>query len=35
MKVRLTQTQLALAKKWNLTPEQYAKEVIKLENNNG
>jgi hypothetical protein len=34
-KVRLTQTQLALAKKWNLTPEQYANEVIKLENNNG
>jgi hypothetical protein len=34
-KVKLTHTQLALAKKWNLTPEQYAKEVIKLENNNG
>lgn len=34
-KVRLTQTQLALAKKLGLTPEQYAKEVIKLENSNG
>lgn len=34
-KVRLTQTQLAFAKKLNLTPEQYAKEVMKLENNNG
>lgn len=34
-KVRLTQTQLALAKKFRLTPEQYAKEMIKLENNNG
>jgi hypothetical protein len=34
-KVRLTQTQLALAKKFGLTPEQYAKELIKMENNNG
>jgi hypothetical protein len=34
-KVRLTQTQLALAKKFRLTPEQYAKELLKLENNNG
>lgn len=34
-KVRLTHTQLAFAKKLNLTPEQYANEVIKLENNNG
>lgn len=34
-KVRLTQTQLTLAKRLNLTPEQYAKEVIKLENSNG
>jgi hypothetical protein len=30
-KVRLTQTQLGLAKKLGLTPEQYAKELIKLE----
>ena len=34
-KVRLTNTQLALAKKFNLSPEAYAKEVIKLENYNG
>jgi len=34
-KVRLTQTQMALAKRLNLTPEAYAKEVIKLENYNG
>jgi len=34
-KVRLTQTQVALAKKFGLTPEQYAKELIKLENQNG
>jgi hypothetical protein len=34
-KVRLTQTQLALAKKFGLTPEAYAKELIKLENYNG
>ena len=31
-KVQLTQTQLALAKRLGLTPEAYAKEVIKLEN---
>ena len=31
-KVRLTQSQVAIAKKFGLTPEQYAKEVIKLEN---
>ena len=30
-KVRLTQSQVALARKFGLTPEQYAKEVIKLE----
>jgi cellobiose-specific phosphotransferase system component IIA len=30
-KVRLTQSQVAIAKKFGLTPEQYAKEVIKLE----
>jgi hypothetical protein len=35
MKVRLTQTQMALAKRMNISPEAYAKEVIKLENNNG
>lgn len=34
-KVRLTQTQLAIAKKFRLTPEQYAKEMLKLENDNG
>jgi hypothetical protein len=34
-KVQLTQTQMALAKRFNLTPEVYAKEVLKLENNNG
>jgi hypothetical protein len=33
--VRLTQTQVALAKKFGLTPEQYAKELIKLENQDG
>lgn len=31
-KVKLTTTQVALAKKLGLTPEQYVKEVIKLEN---
>ncbi len=31
-RVRLTQTQVALAKKFGLTPEQYARELIKLEN---
>jgi len=34
-KVRLTQTQLGLAKRLGLSPEQYASEMIKLENNNG
>jgi hypothetical protein len=34
-KVRLTQTQLALAKKYGLTPQQYAIEVAKLERQNG
>ena len=34
-KVRLTKTQLALAKKFKLTPEQYAKELLKTENANG
>ena len=34
-KVQLTQTQLALAKKFNLTPQQYAAQVAKLENQNG
>lgn len=32
--VRLTQSQVALAKKFGLTPEQYAKEVIKMEKAN-
>lgn len=34
-KIRMTKTQLALAKKLGLTPEQYAKEVLKMENANG
>lgn len=31
-KVHLTKTQLALAKKFGLSPEQYARETLKLEN---
>jgi hypothetical protein len=31
-KIRLTNTQLAVAKKFGLTPEQYAREVMKMEN---
>jgi hypothetical protein len=31
-KVHLTKTQVALAKKFGLTPEQYARETLKLEN---
>lgn len=34
-KVRLTPTQVQLAKKFNLTPEQYARELTKLESKNG
>ena len=34
-KVHLSKTQLAIAKKFGLTPEQYAREQIKLENSNG
>jgi len=34
-KVRLTATQLALAKKFNLSAEQYAMELTKLESQNG
>jgi hypothetical protein len=34
-KVRLKASQIQLAKKFGLTPEQYAREVIKLENTNG
>jgi hypothetical protein len=34
-KVRLTSTQVALAKKFGLTPQQYAVQVAKLENQNG
>ena len=34
-KIRLSKTQVALAKKLKLTPEQYAREMIKLENANG
>jgi hypothetical protein len=33
--VRLTSSQVALAKKLGLSNEQYAKELMKLENNNG
>ena len=34
-KIQLTQTQVALAKKFGLTPQQYAAQVAKLENQNG
>jgi hypothetical protein len=34
-KVQLTATQVALAKKFGLTPQQYAVQVAKLENSNG
>ena len=34
-KVQLTSTQVALAKKFGLTPQQYAAQVAKLESNNG
>ena len=34
-KVRLSTSQINLAKKLGLTPEQYAKEMIRLENKNG
>lgn len=34
-KVVLTETQVRLAKKFNITPEQYAREFLKLENQNG
>lgn len=34
-KVRLTDTQVRLAKKLGITPEQYAREAYKLENSNG
>ena len=34
-KIRLTQTQIALAKRYGLTPQQYAIEVAKLERQNG
>ena len=34
-KIRLSNTQIALAKKLGLTPEQYARELTKLEANNG
>jgi hypothetical protein len=34
-KIRLTTSQVNLAKKLGLSPEQYAKEMIKLENRNG
>ena len=34
-RVKLTPTQVQLAKKFNLTPEQYARELTKLESQNG
>ncbi len=34
-KIELTPTQMALAKKFNLDPQVYAREVLKLENRNG
>jgi len=34
-KIRLSKTQVSLAKKLKLTPEQYAREMMKLENANG
>ncbi len=34
-KVELTPTQMALVKKYNLDPQAYAREVLKLENQNG
>ena len=34
-KIRLSTSQVNLAKKLGLTPEQYAKELIRLENRNG
>ena len=34
-KIQLTQTQVALAKKFGLTPQQCAAQVAKLENQNG
>ena len=34
-KVKLKQSQVNLAKKFGLTPEQYVKEVLKLEAQNG
>lgn len=33
--IKLTATQVALAKRLKLTPEQYARELLKLENRNG
>ena len=33
--IRLTSTEVALAKRLGLTPEAYAREKIKLENGNG
>jgi hypothetical protein len=33
--VQLTETQIALARKFGLTPQQYAAQVAKLEKSNG
>ena len=34
-KVQLTKTQVALAKRLGISPESYAKQLLKLENQNG
>jgi len=34
-RIQMTTTQIALARKFGLTPQQYAAQVAKLENNNG
>jgi predicted NBD/HSP70 family sugar kinase len=34
-RIQMTTTQLALAKKFGLTPQQYAEQVAKMENSNG
>ena len=34
-RVQMTATQMALAKKFGLTPQQYAEQVARLENQNG
>jgi hypothetical protein len=34
-KIQLTSTQVALARKFGLTPQQYAAEIAKMEKSNG